>query len=465
MKPSSTAIQEALRDALSLEKAPKRIECFDISHIQGTDKVASMVVWEDGRTQMSRADTRPPSWPTFFTSGSVARASTMSIDAGHLVLGPLPAEEVRVDLGLPSPEARTGPGAQGAALGPVGAVGGTALLVHVERLVDAVVVVVVQDRVGAHDDAGGTAGAQSGRHDLVVEVGPVEFFGWHGGRPLHTRRRTSRTDRGADGYGRPMPELLEVERYRRAAEAERWTGTSRRSAWTTPTAWPPGHRRVHRVRLVGRRFLATRRRGKLLVLATGHHDLGIRFGMTGTLVVDGLAAIDRLVYSPGHDERWVRFGVHFADGGTLALHDPRRLARVVLAPDEAALGPDALTVTPSQLRTALAARSPAADRRSRPGSSTSPGLAGIGNLLADEILWRAGLSPLRPSGSLDEAELRRLHRRVRTTLPDLAARGGSHTGDLMDHRRPGGRCPRDGAELRRSVVGGRTTWWCPAHQH
>jgi excinuclease ABC subunit C len=53
LKPSSQAIQEALRDALSLEKAPKRIECFDISHIQGTDKVASMVVWEDGRMKKS----------------------------------------------------------------------------------------------------------------------------------------------------------------------------------------------------------------------------------------------------------------------------------------------------------------------------------------------------------------------------------------------------------------------------
>jgi excinuclease ABC subunit C len=53
LKPSSTAIEEALRDALSLENAPKRIECFDISHIQGTDKVASMVVWEDGRMKKS----------------------------------------------------------------------------------------------------------------------------------------------------------------------------------------------------------------------------------------------------------------------------------------------------------------------------------------------------------------------------------------------------------------------------
>ncbi|HMJ62386.1 MAG TPA: excinuclease ABC subunit UvrC, partial [Bryobacteraceae bacterium] len=53
LKPSSKAIQEALREALNLPEAPRRIECFDISHIQGTDKVASMVVWEDGRMKKS----------------------------------------------------------------------------------------------------------------------------------------------------------------------------------------------------------------------------------------------------------------------------------------------------------------------------------------------------------------------------------------------------------------------------
>lgn len=56
LKPTSTAIQEALQDALNLAEAPRRIECFDISHIQGTDKVASMVVWEDGR--MKKPDYR-----------------------------------------------------------------------------------------------------------------------------------------------------------------------------------------------------------------------------------------------------------------------------------------------------------------------------------------------------------------------------------------------------------------------
>jgi excinuclease ABC subunit C len=53
LKPSSHAIQEAVEDALNLPAPPKRIECFDISHIQGTDKVASMVVWEDGRMKKS----------------------------------------------------------------------------------------------------------------------------------------------------------------------------------------------------------------------------------------------------------------------------------------------------------------------------------------------------------------------------------------------------------------------------
>jgi excinuclease ABC subunit C len=53
LKPSSKAIQEALQESLSLPAPPARIECFDISHIQGTDKVASMVVWEDGRMKKS----------------------------------------------------------------------------------------------------------------------------------------------------------------------------------------------------------------------------------------------------------------------------------------------------------------------------------------------------------------------------------------------------------------------------
>ena len=53
MKPSMKATQEALQDALGLPELPNRIECFDISHIQGAETVASMVVWEDGRMKKS----------------------------------------------------------------------------------------------------------------------------------------------------------------------------------------------------------------------------------------------------------------------------------------------------------------------------------------------------------------------------------------------------------------------------
>jgi formamidopyrimidine-DNA glycosylase len=144
----------------------------------------------------------------------------------------------------------------------------------------------------------------------------------------------------------------------------------------------------------------------------------------------------------------------------MVVGDPRLLGGVSLDPHESALGPDALSVTAAQLRAALDGSAVALKARLMDQSR----LAGVGNLIADEVLWRASLSPLRRAGSLGPSEHRRLLHHLRRTLSDLIERGGSHTGDLMAERRPGGRCPRDGAELRRSVVGGRTTWWCGRHQ-
>jgi formamidopyrimidine-DNA glycosylase len=310
----------------------------------------------------------------------------------------------------------------------------------------------------------------------------MELLGRHADT-ISTRRPSQRhtgPTRPPAGFGyRPIvPEMLEVEYYRRLAEAALARPIASvvvpdRRVLQAPTS-AAGLRRA----LVGRCFTAARRRGKLLLLDTGvcgrggrvggaapdGPTLGIRFGMTGSLVVDDRRAIDRLLYSPGEvGEQWVRWRVTFADGGDLSLHDPRRFGRVALDPDEEALGPDAAAVTPAQLRASLAARQgegpPLKARLLDQGR-----LAGIGNLLVDEILWRAGLSPTRPSASLSGPELRRLHRHLRATLDELAVRGGSHTGDLMDERGPGGRCPRDGTELARTTVGGRTTWWCPVHQ-
>ncbi len=214
--------------------------------------------------------------------------------------------------------------------------------------------------------------------------------------------------------------------------------------------------------LIGRRLVGARRIGKLLLLdVDGGPVVGVRFGMTGSLFVDGIDAVGQLLYSSGrYDPAWDRWSVTFADGGRLVVHDPRRLGGVSLDPDVSRLGPDAASLGVAGLGRALAGSSAPLKARLLDQSR----VAGVGNLIADEVLWRAGLSPLRPAGSLSPVEVRRLQRHLARTLSDLAERGGSHTGDLMDERHPGGRCPKDGTPLRRTTVGGRTSWWCPAHQ-
>ncbi|MFM7065002.1 MAG: formamidopyrimidine-DNA glycosylase, partial [Actinomycetes bacterium] len=91
-------------------------------------------------------------------------------------------------------------------------------------------------------------------------------------------------------------------------------------------------------------------------------------------------------------------------------------------------------------------------------------LAGVGNLIADETLWRARLDPVRPAGGLDTDEVAGLARTLRSTIRMLTRRGGAHTGDLQEQRRRDGRCPRCGDRLDRRTIGGRTTYSCPSEQ-
>jgi formamidopyrimidine-DNA glycosylase len=265
-----------------------------------------------------------------------------------------------------------------------------------------------------------------------------------------------------------VPEILEVETYRR--QAARVVGRTIVQV-ETPDAWfVKGTDPAEVVEAAtGRRVLRARRRGKLLVLDLGEPGgaeddvvrLGLRFGMTGRLIVDGAAAIDRLEYSSDRDDpAWDRFALRFGDGSELRLRDPRRLGGVSLDPDEDRLGPDALTVTLPELAHALGASTVALKARLLDQSR----VAGIGNLLADEILWRAGLDPTRRAGGLDDDELTALHDAVHEVLADLTMRGGSHTGDVRQAAALDGLCPRDGAPLVRRQVGGRTTVSCPVHQ-
>jgi formamidopyrimidine-DNA glycosylase len=91
-------------------------------------------------------------------------------------------------------------------------------------------------------------------------------------------------------------------------------------------------------------------------------------------------------------------------------------------------------------------------------------IAGVGNLLADETLWRARLSPRRVAGELGTEELDRLRRDLRAATRDAIREGGVHTGRFVQARGRGGSCPRDGAPLERATIGGRTTYWCPVCQ-
>lgn len=259
-----------------------------------------------------------------------------------------------------------------------------------------------------------------------------------------------------------MPELPEVEAYRALAEdalQRPVAAVEAPDAWILKGGLDAG---AAAAALTGRSFTAARRRGKLLLLDTaGGPVLGLRFGMTGRLVVDGRAGVDRLLYSSAQGlAAWDRFGVRFADGGDMRIRDPRRLGGVELAPEEDRLGPDALTITTDDLVEALArSKAPLKARL-----LDQARMAGVGNLAADEILWQAGLDPGRPAGTLSAGEVTQLRDHLVTTLANLIVQGGSHTGELMAERHPGGMCPRDGTPLVRRTVGGRTTWSCPKHQ-
>ena len=260
-----------------------------------------------------------------------------------------------------------------------------------------------------------------------------------------------------------MPELIEVEAYRQLAEQalERpIVEVVAPDSW-----WLKGGVTAGALAdaLVGRHFLAARRTGKRLMLDTsgGGPVLGLKFGMTGRLLVDGSAGVKKLEYSSTREvESWDRLTVRFADGGDLRVRDPRRLGGAELDPPEHRLGPDAVGLTLAGLRAVLGESRIALKARLMDQSK----IAGLGNLLVDEALFQAGLDPARPAGGLDDLELKRLHKAIRKTLTNLTKRGGSHTGVLQPARHRDGLCPLDGAPLLRRTIGGRTTYSCPVHQ-
>ena len=277
-----------------------------------------------------------------------------------------------------------------------------------------------------------------------------------------------------------MPELPEVESARatveRAALHRTIVDVDDNDSWECRPHLPGDIRSA----VTGRSLTGAFRRGKSMWCETSGVGedptpgplLGIHLGMSGRILVtdpegelteggDWLGGrYGRGAEQPARKPVWDRFTLTFADDGTLRLFDKRRLGRVRLDPDLTRLGPDAELVT-------------ATDFAERVGRGTAPVkarlldqsvVAGVGNLLADETLWQARISPRRTSNELTRDELATLHSALHEATRAAIRDGGVHTGVVIPFRGAGRHCPRCSAEMTRATVGGRTTWWCPQEQ-
>jgi formamidopyrimidine-DNA glycosylase len=227
--------------------------------------------------------------------------------------------------------------------------------------------------------------------------------------------------------------------------------------------------------LVGERVAAVDRRGKYLIVRfESGLVLLIHLRMTGTLAHSRNGAA-----SKSH----VRAVVSLDDGSDVTYRDVRRFGTwLVLRADEldayfsARLGLEPLE--PGFSAAGLAER--LAGRRApvKAALLDQRTLAGVGNIYADEALWRARIDPRRPAGQLDAREIRVLHRGIRRALEAGIARQGA---TLRDYRTPDGSsgsmqnefkvygrdgepCLRCGRPIEKTRVGGRGTWFCPGCQ-
>ena len=276
----------------------------------------------------------------------------------------------------------------------------------------------------------------------------------------------------------PMPELPEVEATRRhlAPVLEGATIVSaevRRPRMARRQARPADVTD----RMAGRRIERAGRRGKFLLTALeGDLTWVLHLGMSGRVSLAG----------PGEPEApHTNVVVVLGSGVEVRLVDPRTFGFVaVYTPEEldasplADLGPDALDALPRA--PALARRMAGRSVPIKPLLLDQRFLAGLGNIYADEVLWRSRIAPARPAGSLDGREVQALRRAIRptleaglrsggTSLDDLAyllpdGRAGEHLGRLRAYGREGLPCRRCGTPIRRAVLRQRSTFSCPGCQ-
>jgi len=220
--------------------------------------------------------------------------------------------------------------------------------------------------------------------------------------------------------------------------------------------------------LVGQRVVATKRHGKhLFVELDGGSVLALHFGMTGEIVP----------LAKGREPpRYTALHLVFDDGTGLAFTSRRQLGHVGLAKTADAfirshdLGRDALDpkLDLQSFQAGLGSKRSAI----KPALMDQSKLAGIGNIYSDEILFQAGLNPQRLIGDLDPADAKRLFKAMRHVLQEAVKRGilaeeiegGAPRNWLLPHRGKGCKCPRCGAPVQATKIGGRTAWFCPSCQ-
>jgi formamidopyrimidine-DNA glycosylase len=212
--------------------------------------------------------------------------------------------------------------------------------------------------------------------------------------------------------------------------------------------------------LVRHTFVGEERRGKWLIARSARSELLLHFGMTG-----------RLEWLDPDDElgRFVRLRLEYSDG-SLVYRDPRRLSGVWLCASDdevravtGPLGPDALGLSFAELDERLRVRRGAI----KPALMDQRVVAGIGNMLSDEVLWRARLHPRAAYPDLSLDRRKAIHRSL-TLVLKASVRAGSiprNKGWLSSQRGEAEPlCPKGHGSLRASKVGGRTALWCPVCQ-
>jgi formamidopyrimidine-DNA glycosylase len=259
-----------------------------------------------------------------------------------------------------------------------------------------------------------------------------------------------------------MPELPDVEHLRRTWARDTAGRTIRRTVVTDPgilrgDVTPD----VLDAALRGRRLEEPDRIGKWLLARTDGPTVILHFGMDGGL---------RWAESPDGRHRHDRV-IFVTDAGEMRFRNMRKLGGLWLAHDEGALGTVLAQVGPDAL--VLEPREVAARLRTRRGQVKSALmdqalLSGVGNLIADEILWQARLHPKRRLRELTDRGVLDLARVTRSVLREAVDRYDylSRKRSWLNHvrGRPGAACPRCGTPLERTVAAGRTTWFCPACQ-